>query len=144
MGDIKFVTSLVLISLFSIAILYYVIGFANDNNASISLAEDAEFSNLKTNLTGGVDEFRISTNTSSKSFFESEVSEGDQTTRTGGQFKVGIVGLISSFGTTISVIKSKIFGNDPAFGILLTAFVALLSYMGVRYIWQTWRGGSVE
>ena len=142
MGEIKFVTSLVLISLFTIAILSYVINFGCDNNSEVRLTDDAEFNSSLNSIKSEVTTFKSQTNSSSKGFFESEIAEGSDTTKTGGAFKVGLGTMLDSLNVVSSVVFSKIFGNDIAFGIFLTAFSALMVYIGFRYILQTWLGRS--
>ncbi len=144
MGEIKLVTSLVLIAVFSIAMVSYVANFAADNNAAISLSDDPEFLALNSDLSGEVSNFNTNANASSQAFFESEITEGDETTRTGGQFKVGIVSLTSALTLVLDIIFSKIFGNDVGFAVLLTAFLSLLGYIAFRYIWKTWKGGQPD
>lgn len=144
MGDVKLVTSLVFIALFSIALVAYVTNWGLDNGAVVNLENDTEFSDYYTNQTGGITTFQVDTNSSSTSFSQSEISEGDQTTRTGGQFKVGMGAMITSIKNTAELIQQKLFGGSVAFGVIITGFIALLVYMAFRFVWQTWRGGSAE
>ena len=144
MGDVKLTTALVFIALFGIAITAYVTNWGTDNNSAIDLNNDPEFSDYYTIQKGNVTTFQIDTNSSASAFSASEITEGDQTTRTGGQFKVGILSMITSLKNTASLIQGKLFGGSVTFGVIITGLLSLLIYIGFRYIWQTWRGGQAE
>ena len=142
MGEIKFITSLLLISVFSISILSYAIMYGSENDADIKITDDPEFNNSLNNIKTELITFNPETNASSKAFFESEIAEGSDSIKTGGAFKVGMGTLLSSVTLVADIIFLRIFGNDVAFGILITAFTSLLVYIGFRYILQTWTGRS--
>jgi len=144
MGEIKFIGALLLIVVFAIAVVGYTINFADDNNAVISLEDDSEFSSLDTTLDTGVTSFSSDSNSSSKAFAESTIASGDETTVTGGQFKVGFGSLFTAVKGTFTTIRSKIFGGSTALGIFLTALSGFLVYMGFRYVWKTWKGGNPD
>lgn len=144
MGEIKLVGSLVLLSLYSICVIMYAVGFAIDNGTAINLANDPSFSNYQVNAQSNLSEFNIETNSSSFAFAQSTISGGDQTTVTGGQFKIGLGSLLMSVKMISSVINEKIFGGDVAFGIFMTALVGFLIYAGFRYQWKTWKEGNPD
>lgn len=141
MGETKFVGSLLLLLVFAVSIISYATNFASDNNANVSLSDDDDFTSLSSDLEGNITQFNTETNQSSKAFFESEITEGDETTRTGGQFKVGMGDLISGAKVIVNIIFVKIFGSDVGFAVFATVIIAFLVYFGYRLIWQTWKGG---
>ena len=57
MGQIKLTISLVLIGLFSIAIITFAMNFANDNDAAINLANDPELLSLSVDTDSSVSGF---------------------------------------------------------------------------------------
>lgn len=144
MGEIKLVTTIVFFLVFTISIISYAGNYASDNSAQINLNDDSQISSLSSNLQSNLSTFRTQTNSSSKAFFESTIESGDETTATGGQFKVGISSLVTSITLVSTIIFQKIFGGNPAFGVLITAFLGLLIYIGIRYIWKTWKGGNPD
>ena len=83
MGQIKFITSMMLITLFTIAIVTYTINFGNDNDAVIKLGDDSEFSSLKSNLDSDVVTYKTTTNQSAKSIFQTKIESQEVTTTTG-------------------------------------------------------------
>ena len=144
MGEIKFIGSLVLISLFAIAVIGYSVGFANDNNSNINLADDPQFSSMSSGLKNNITDFKTDTADSSEVFFKSTVGVAQETTVTGGDFKLGLGSLMASFGVISSAINTNIFGGSAVFGIVLTALSSFLVYSGFRYIWKTWKGGNPD
>ena len=147
MGEIKFFTSLVLILLFTIAVVGYAINFAQDNDSAVSIEDDEMMSGISDTLELGLDDVSTAINQSSEGFFisEEEVSgDADIVTKTGGQFKLGLFPMIKTIGEIFNVIKIKIFGGNPLLAIFLTALSFVLTYVGIRYIWKTWKGGNPD
>jgi hypothetical protein len=144
MGDISFTKSLLLISLFAIAIIGYSVGYTSDNNSVISIDPNAELSTMNTNISSNVQTFYLDTNTSSTVFSEGTISGAEQTTITGGEFKVNFRSMMGAIGYVFGAVNKNIFGGNPAFGIILTAFSSMLVFIGVRYIWKTWKGGNPD
>jgi len=144
MGEIKFVVSLVLVALFVIAIISYTSNYMTENNSTISLDDDETFSTLQTNTKSDLTTFKTNVNSSSEAFAESEITAEQETTRTGGQFKVGMGTLLSSIKSVFDLGREKIFGGDVRFAVVLTALSSLLVYIGFRYVWKTWAGKNPD
>jgi hypothetical protein len=143
MGQISLINSLVLIGLFTIALLSFAIGFAHDTNAPISIANDQELTNLNSRITGNVSSFAPDSNKTYYSIVGSEVTSTD-ITPSGQQFSLTPLNAISVVKTILSVGYIKIFGNGSGFGIFLTTFIAILTFMIGLFIWKTWKGGSPD
>lgn len=144
MGEINFVKSLIFISLFTIAILSYAINFAGDNNAVIDISDDPELNELHSNLVNEQSTNLISINSSDKAFSESTISATEETTTTGGQFKENIKSPRKSLNYILKGIRTKIFGNDSNFLVILNAFFSFIILVGILYIWKTWKGGNPD
>jgi hypothetical protein len=144
MGEIKYITGLVMLVLFSTAILYYAIWFGDDNNAVININQDSDINAMNYTLDNGMEDFRLDTDNASRGFFSTEISAGDDTTRSGGQFKLGFKSLKDSFSAITDATNNKLFGGSPQFAIVLTALISLMVYIGFRYIWKTWKGGNPD
>jgi hypothetical protein len=147
MGQIQFVGSLLLIALFSIAVVNFGIGFGNDNNAAVKLSDDVQLSGFVGNVESDIVTFKSDTNASQKALFDSTIASGDETTTTGGQFKGGISGILSSIKNIITLGYNKIFGSEQgtgAFGIVLTGFISFLVFIMGMYIWKTWAGKNPD
>lgn len=144
MGEIKFITGLVMLSLFAIAVISYAIGFGIDNDASVNINTDAQIQGINTSVDTGIEEFRKDSDNASSGFFSTEINAGDDTTRSGGQFKLGFKSLKDTFKSITDATKITIFGGSEYFGIVLTALISLIVYIGFRYIWKTWKGGNPD
>ncbi|MAG26665.1 hypothetical protein CMI47_14080 [Candidatus Pacearchaeota archaeon] len=144
MGEIKYVGSIVMIVLFSIAIISFALNFAIDNNADISLSDDSSFSNLDTSLRNNVSQFNVDANSTGDTFRQSEAKSGDQVTESGGQFKVGIFTLIGMLPAIYSIVKIQIFGGSNSFGIVLVALSSFLAFVGFRYAYKSWFGRNPD
>jgi len=143
MGEIKFIAGILLTIVFTIAIISYVINFANDNNAPVSLASDPEFSSLSSDLKGDVQTFREQTNSSSQAFSESSIEAGSDTLQSPGVF-LTIISLPKMIYSILSLGFSQVFGNDVAFGVVFTALATFISIVAILYIWKTWKGGNPD
>lgn len=144
MGEIKFMKALVFISIFAIAITGYAIGFGNDNDAVVNIDQDGELVGISKQAQNSSNNFYLDTNTSSNSFFNSQLVGTDTTSRTGGEFKLGLNSMIGTVSSIFSSAKRNIFGDNAAFAAIITLFSSFLIYMGVRYIWKTWKGGNPD
>jgi len=140
MGQIKFISSMIMIGLFSIAIVVFAIQFGVDNESAVLLGDDPEYAKVQNNLVGDIQTFRDDSNSSITTAMTSTQEAGDQSASSGGQFKVGVGTAISVTTTVITLGFNKIFGIDTGFGIFLTAITSLLVWIGGLYIWKTIRG----
>ena len=145
MGQIKFIAGIMLFGLFSIAVVSYAIGFANDNDAAISLEDDLDMSSLDTTLKSKFGDMSVNINESSTSFAQSDIDLGLETTKTGGFLKSLLSTTITPITTTFSVINNKIFGGKGSeFGVILTALTTFLVIVGGLYVWKSWKGGMPD
>lgn len=144
MGEIKFITGLVMLGLFTIAIISYSVGFGLDNDSVININQDAQINAMNTSIDTSMNDFRRDTDNASLGFFSTSLNAGDDTTRSGGQFKLGFRSLTDSLSSITTATKNTIFGGSPYFAVVLTALISLMVYIGFRYIWKTWKGGNPD
>jgi hypothetical protein len=144
MGQIKFTIALVLIGLFTVAVLGFAINFAVDNTVYVDIANDSEISDLYTRTGGNLSNFAGNSEESYQSIAESTLDQGDITTLSGGQFKITPV---SAMGLAKNVLRTgyiKIFGRGSGFGIFITTFIALLVFIAGMLIWRIVWGRQVD
>ena len=141
MGQISFLKAGAFFLIFAIAITAFATNFANDNGTSVSITNNSNIQDYKDNLDSQVTVVVNEANGSSQAFFESTVGEGDETTVTGGQFKVGLTGFVNTIKDTASVAYSSIFGSGEGFGFVFTIFGSVLAIIAFLFIWKTWKGG---
>jgi preprotein translocase subunit SecF len=140
MGQIKFITSIVLIALFGIAVVTFVINFGYDNNSKINLANDPDFvkmnSEVSSNVSAYYKDIQIVTNATQ----QSTISSQTEATEGGTAFKVGPTTALAMASSTITVGFKKVFGSDSGFQILFTALIAVLGFIAAMYIYKAWAG----
>jgi len=144
MGQIKFMTSLILISLFVIAVITFSINFAIDNETRISLADDSEFSSIQSDLEANVTTFYNDANTSVEAIGKTTISSQTEATEGGTAFKVGPWTALSMAKSSITAGFTKIFGADSGFGVFLTSFLAMLGIIMGFYIYKTFAGRNPD
>ena len=143
MGQIQYTISLVMIGLFSIALIGFATDFAEDNNTAVDLADDPELSSLDVNAQGNLTSFRGKSEDTYESIVQSSIEEGE-TTPSGGQFAITP---LTAVGTVKNILKLgyiKIFGSGSGFGIFMTSFLALITFVFGMYIWKTWAGRNPD
>ncbi len=143
MGQISLISSLVLIGLFTIAIVGFAINFAGDTGAKVSITNDPEMSLLSNKVIGNTTAFSGDANSTYYSIVGATVTTGD-TTPSGSQFALTPINAIATVRTILEVGYIKIFGSGNGFSIFLTSFLGLLTFMIGLYIWKTWKGGSPD
>ena len=144
MGQIQFTVALVLIGLFTVALLGFAINFAADNDTPVSLTDDPELSSLYTKTGGELSGFDEGAESSYASIVDTTISPEGQTTASGGQFAITPLNIIGVVKNILNVGYVKIFGTGSGFGIFLTAFLGLLVFIIGLYIWKTWAGRSPD
>jgi hypothetical protein len=143
MGQITLITSLVLIGLFTIAMIGFALNFASDTSADISIADDAELSLLSTQTNTNVGAFTTDANDTYYSIVGSSITSAD-TTASGSQFALTPINAIGTVKNILEVGWVKIFGTGSGFSIFLTTLLGMLTFMIGLYIWKTWKGGSPD
>ena len=140
MGQIKFMSSIIMMALFTIAVITFSINFGVDNQSAVRLDNDSDFVNVRSDMVDEVTDFKKDSNSSSSALFSSTIEPGDETVATGGQFKVGVRTSLSMVTQALTGGFKKIFGQDTGFGLFLSALTGLLLWILGLYVWKTWRG----
>jgi hypothetical protein len=145
-GQIGWTISLVMIGLFTIAILGFAINFATDNSSPITITSDSELSNLYTSTGGNLSGFSTGAQSTYGNIINSTISPSaaSGTVATSGQFAITPANLISVTRNILSVGYSKIFGSDSGFGVFITTFLGLIVFITALLIWKTWAGRSPD
>ena len=145
-GQINYITSLVVIFIFAIAIINFGVNYATEQNTEISIANDPDIVDSITNSNSAMTTFVVVSNSSETAFVESSIEETSQsgTLVTGSLFK-------STYTNPFKVLKSmmglgykKIFGADSSFTIVFNTLIGLIIIIGFYLAWKTWKGGNPE
>ena len=140
MGQIRLLLTLVLIGLFSIAVIGYAINFASDNNAPIDISDDAEFSALNTQLQGNMSNFGEAGEDTYSSIINTTIEPEGQVFQSSAPFSITPLSAIGVVTSILYVSYQKIFGTGTGFGIFVTTFIGVIVFMIGLYIYKTLRG----
>lgn len=143
MGQIQYVISIIMISLFTVAIIGFSVGFASDNNAAIDISDDPEIIGLRSDTESSIGSSRSSSESSYESIVKSSVAEGE-TLESGGTFSLTITGVYPVMKNVITVGYEKIFGAGNNFGIFMTGFISIFAFLGFMYFAKTWLGRNPD
>lgn len=144
MGQLQFTVSLIMAGLFAIALIGFAVNFATDNDAPITILDDAQILNLKTQTIGNTTSFGSSSSQTLTTIINSTIEAGDETTTSGASFKLTPV---NSIGVIINIVRigyKKIFGNDDNFEIFLLTFIGIITFTMAMLIAKAWFGRNTE
>ncbi len=143
MGQLKFVLSMFMIGLFTIALIGFAINFAEDNDAVISLADDSDMVSLRTDTKSEMDTTSKSAESSFNSLVGSSVEQGE-TLESGGAISLTIKNIYPVTENIIRIGFVRIFGAESQFNVFLTAFIGILLVIGTMYFIKTWLGRNPD
>lgn len=146
MGQIQWTVSLVMFGLFAVAMISFAIGFANDNDAIISVLDDPELSKLNSEIGSNLSTFGSGAEDTYNSTISSSISPtaASGTITTAGQFAITPGSIIGVVSNTLKVGYTKIFGGGGGFEIFISTFLGLIVFITALYIWKTWAGRSPD
>ena len=134
------ITSIGMIMLFTIAILGFAIGFANDNDADVRIDQDANISSMNVFTQSGLDTFKEETSETYASISNSTIESGSDVIKSPGVFTITWLNMIGTLGNIVLVAYGIIFGSGGAFGIFITTFMTIMGILFTFYIIKAWRG----
>ncbi len=140
MGQIQITVSLIMIGLFSVAIIAFAINFAADNNAAVDISDDPEFSSFYTQERGNLSGFSSSSESQYQSIIETTIEPGSQTAQSTGAFAITPLNALFVVKNIMEIGYIKIFGDGDGFGIFLTAFVGVIAFMIGLFLYKTLKG----
>jgi len=134
------VVSLTMIILFTIAILGFAIGFANDNDAEVRIDQNANISSMDIFTRGGLDSFQKEGQKTYASIVNTTIESGSDVIKSPRIFTITWLNIIGTFTNIISVMYLSIFGSGGTFGIFLTTLLTIIGFLFTLYIIKAWRG----
>lgn len=143
MGQVKFVVSILFIALFTIAIVSYVMFYAIDNNAATSLADSESFTEFNTSMREHMELFVVDMNESSEGFTKSTIVPGSEILQSPSIFQ-NLEFASRSISTVLHLMRTEVFGNNPAFMIILSSIAGFVILLAFLYIWKTLKGGDPD
>lgn len=146
-SQITMTISLLMIVLFSIAIIGFSIGFANNNDAAVSILNDPELSAFNTNTKVNLSTFKGESEDTYKSIIDTTIEPGSDVAQSTGPFVITVTNLVGITKNIIMLPYKKIFGgsgrksgSENVFGIFFTTFIAFLVFVMGLLIYKTLRG----
>jgi len=138
MGQISFIGTLILIGLFSFAIIGYAINFANDNEASISIEDDDFYTGKQDLLEGDLENLKEDSEDTYESLIKTTI-EGEVAPSTA-PFSINSKNAISTVKNVLKLSYNRIFGSDNGFNVFFYSLTGFLTFIMGLYIYKTLRG----
>lgn len=140
-GQIELTISVTMIVLFSIAIIGFSIGFANDNNAEISIADSSEVNTIYTSQQGEMTQFKADSEDTYSSILDTTVEPGSDVVPSAAPFAITLGGITGAMQNIVTLPINYIFGGrGSGFGIFFTTLLAVISFVFILYLIKTWKG----
>ena len=142
MGQIKLIVALIMIGLFTIALMGFAINFADDNAspAELHLDYDPEFSSLYDDTRTEAEGFKDESESTYSSILNTTIAPGSQTPQSAAPFALTPTNAFGVVTNIFYVAYQKVFGTGSGFGIFLTTFLGVIVFMIGLYIYKTLRG----
>jgi hypothetical protein len=138
MGQIKLIGTLVLISLFAIAILSYAENFAYDNDSTINIADDEVFSQGKTRIEGNFSDLRDDSEETYTSILQTTIN-GEVAPSTA-PFSINSKNSLNLAKNVFKLSYQRIFGTDTGFSIFYYSLISFITFILGLFIYKTLRG----
>ena len=132
--------SLIMIALFSIAIIGFAIGFANDNSAEVSITQDAEITSFYSDTSGNINQFNPDSQGTYDSISETTVGEQSGVAQGTKPFAITTGNLIDVGKNMFMVPYKIIFGSGDGFGIFFTTLGVIITFMFGLLLYKALRG----
>jgi len=139
-SQITLTMSFILIALFSIAIMGFAVGFANDNDAIMSISDDEDINSLYTDTKTSVSDIKSDSEGTYASIIDTTVEPGSDVAQSAGPFAVSVSNTVGIGKNIILIPYKKIFGSGEGFGIFFTIFSAVILFLFGLYLYKTLRG----
>ena len=142
-SQIALTISLVCIFLFSVSIIGFSIGFANDNDAEISVLDDPEdrLTVIYDDSKVGLDTYKDNSEGTYKSILDTTVEPGSDVAQSTAPFAITPYNIINVSRKIISLPKDIIFGgNGSQFGFIFTTFLSFLAFIFGLLLYKALRG----
>jgi len=139
-SQITLTLSLIMIALFSIAIIGFAVGFANDNDAYISVSDDSEVNSFYEDTRTSASNIKDTSEGTYASIIDTTVEPGSDVAQSAAPFAVSVTNVVGVGKNVILVPYKKIFGSGSGFGIFFTIFGGVILFLFGLYLYKTLRG----
>jgi len=139
-STITMITSIAMIILFTVAILGFSIGFANDNSAAVRIDDDSDINSLYGDTQASTNLFKNETEDTYSSIVNTTIESGSDVIKSPAAFTLTWKNLFATFGTILNVVFLVVFGGNKTFAIFITSFITIIGFMFTLYLIKAWRG----
>jgi hypothetical protein len=140
-SQIQLTVSITMIVLFSIAIIGFSLGFANDTGAELSISDNTDISSVYTDSIESSSQLKSDSEGTTESILDTTVEPGSDVVPSAAPFAISIGGLRSALTNVISLPITYIFGGfGSPFGIFFTTLMAIIALLFILYLVKTWKG----
>jgi len=137
----ELIISISMIVLFSIAIVGFSIGFANDTNADISVSDSSDVSSVYTGAKSDMAQSKGEVEDTYQSILDTTVEPGSDVMPSAAPFAITIGGLTGALTNVISLPIKYIFGGfGSPFGIFFTTLSGIILLLFILYAIKAWKG----
>ena len=138
--QITLTVSLVMIALFVIAIISFSVGFANDNNAEINIADDPELSSFYAGAKSDLSDYKTDSEETYSSILKTTIEPGSDVAQSSGSFAITAGNVLGVIKNIVYLPYQKILGSGQGFGVFITTFIAILVFVIGLLIYKSLRG----
>lgn len=139
MAQIQLTIALVMIAMFTIAVIGFAINFGVDNNAQMNIANNPQLNTLNANATTGISTFSQTSNSTSNSILSTTIAAGSQSAPSVAPFVISITNPLGIL-TPLQAVFNAATTEFPVLGIFFDAIVAILIFMLFLLAYKTLRG----
>ena len=140
MGQIQLTIALVMIGLFSFAIIAFSMNFADDNSAAINIDDDAKISSIYTQQSTNLTDFATSSEEQYKSIANTTIAPGSDSPQSSAPFSITPSNALHFTKNVFELGYLKIFGTNSGFAIFSTTLIAIIIFMMGLFVYKTLRG----
>ena len=134
------ITSIGMIMLFTVAILGFSIGFANDNEAAIRIDDHPDINSMNIYTQTNLSTFEKESIKTYDSIVNSTIEAGSDVIKSPQVFTITWLNIIGVLGNIMLVTYEIIFGSGGSFAIFVTTFMTIIGILFTFYIIKAWRG----
>jgi len=132
--------SVLMTILFTIALIGFLVTFAGDNNAVISIDQDSDIDSLDITTRSGMSTFNNESEEVYSSIVNTTIEPGSDVIKSPAAVSLWWGNLFNSFKNIVTVGYGTIFGYGSVFGVFLSALLGIMGALFVLYIIKAWRG----
>jgi len=139
-SQITITIALISIALFTISIFGFAIGFANDNDATMSITDDPNVAQLNLDTNSNISTFKEDSEDTYQSILDTTIEPGSGVAQSTGSFSISVGNIVGGIKNIVYLPYQTIFGGGSGFGIFFTTFLAFLVFFVGLLIYKTLRG----